>query len=77
MRKELLTNFEYYKEEIIGVCGEKFIDDFGMTQDGTINKCRYIDCTGCRFETDNQDSDCEREALRWLLSEYKGEANGN
>jgi len=73
----MLTNFEYYKEEIISVCGEKFIDEFGMTQDGKINKCRYIDCTGCRFETDNQESDCEKEALCWLLSEYGGGADGN
>lgn len=73
----MLTNFEYYKEEIISVCGEKFIDEFGMTQDGKINKCRYIDCTGCRFETDNPDSNCEREALRWLLSKYEGGEDEN
>lgn len=73
----MLTNFEHYKEEIIRVCGENFINEFGMTQDGTIGRCRYLDCMDCQFNTDNQDSDCEREALRWLLNEYKGEENGN
>lgn len=73
----MITNFEHYKEEIIRICGESFVDNFGMSKDGSINQCRYMDCAQCRFNTDKLDSDCEREALCWLLSGYKGGENGN
>ena len=63
-RNQELTNFEYYKDEILDCC----IDNLAVVK-GIPKSCSKIDCNDCDFLTIQKD--CREIAKDWLKQPYK------
>lgn len=63
-----MTNFEYYKKEILERCNAG--EDFTITSNGDIVSCDEYGCDNCRFRTSGN---CNASLMRWLYAEYKKE----
>ena len=63
-RNPELTNFEYYKDEILDCC----IDNLAVVK-GIPKSCSKIDCNDCDFLTIQKD--CREIAKEWLKQPYK------
>ena len=63
-RNQELTNFEYYKDEILDCC----IDNLAVVK-GIPKSCSKTDCNDCDFLTIQKD--CREIAKDWLKQPYK------
>ena len=63
-RNQELTNFEYYKDEILDCC----IDNLAVVK-GIPKSCSKIDCNDCDFLTIQKD--CREIAKEWLKQPYE------
>ena len=63
-RNQELTNFEYYKDEILDCC----IDNLAVVK-GIPKSCSKTDCNDCDFLTIQKD--CREIAKEWLKQPYK------
>ena len=63
-RNPELTNFEYYKDEILDCC----IDNLAVVK-GIPKSCSKTDCNDCDFLTIQKD--CREIAKEWLKQPYK------
>ena len=63
-RNQELTNFEYYKDEILDCC----IDNLAVVK-GIPKSCSKIDCNDCDFK--NILRGCHRKVREWLEQPYK------
>ena len=63
-RNPELTNFEYYKDEILDCC----IDNLAVVK-GIPKSCSKIDCNDCDFLTIQKD--CREIAKEWLKQPYE------
>lgn len=63
-RNPELTNFEYYKDEILDCC----IDNLAVVK-GIPKSCSKTDCNDCDFLTIQKD--CREIAKEWLKKPYK------
>ena len=60
------TNFEHYKDDIIGFC----LDDLAISK-GKVVECCAIPCSECDFEDKNGHCIGNNEIMKWLKQPYK------
>ncbi len=64
-----MTNFEYYKEEILELANKSYPP---MLNKGKIELCDGYDCSDCKnCEFDNDEIGCIPYMLKWLYAEHK------
>lgn len=60
------TNYEHFKDEIIGFC----LDDLAISK-GKVVKCCSIPCSECDFNDKNSRCIGNNEIMKWLKQPYK------
>lgn len=63
-----MTNFEKWKDEILGMLG----GEFGVlaVANGKVERCEYLKCDECTFHGhENEALSCEELFIRWLYEE--------
>lgn len=61
-----MTNFEFYKDEILKVIGET--NSFALKDNELVN-CNDIKCSQCKFAYSGDA--CVNKMIKWLYDEYK------
>ena len=66
-----MTNFEYYKDEILKRY-DQGLEDLAM-KNGKFDDCSNVLCKLCNFSSDNYNSDhcCTFNMLHWLYQEHR------
>ena len=59
-----MTNFEYYKEEILNIINEN--EDFGLLNNKP-TPCVHIGCEECDLDQGR----CSKDVFKWLYAEHK------
>ena len=67
-----MTNFEYYKDEIMSIVDNQFEDNFGV-EGGKVKPCPKIYCHDCEFF--DYPGRCLSNKFKWLYSEHETKTN--
>lgn len=65
-----MTNFEYYKDEILKYLSENNFADMAVSWDGKILQCAECNCDNCVYK--GKGKFCNEDLIiKWLYEEYK------
>ena len=62
-----MINAEFYKEKLLKLAKKDI--RCGLNSKGDLVDCDGVSCTGCQWNTES--TDCECEMIKWLLAERK------